>query len=316
MHPAKSVIFFTTSSGAGYGLLFALILGNILSALPTYPYFLLSAYAVSFVLIGCGLLSSTFHLGHPERAWRALSQWRSSWLSREGVLAVLTFVPAGIYASYLIFFSEEYFLSIEIIGVIAVVCCVSTVYCTAMIYASLKTVHAWSNWRVPAGYLLLSLTTGCVILSALMFFWGYQASFISVFAVALLLISAAWKHSYWQFLDRSKSASSPESATGLGEFGKVRQFEVPHTEANYLNKEMGFVVARKHSVRLRQIVFVCAFFVPAILLMLTLMLGAIGAGFAAGISIVSLAMGILVERWLFFAEAKHTVNLYYGAHEA
>jgi sulfite dehydrogenase (quinone) subunit SoeC len=316
MHPAKSVIFFTASSGAGYGLLFALILGNILDTLPSYPYFLLSAYALSFILIGSGLMSSTFHLGHPERAWRALSQWRSSWLSREGVLALATFVPAGIYASYLIFFSEEYFISVEIIGIIAAACCILTVYCTAMIYASLKTIHAWSNWRVPMIYLLLSLTTGCVILSALMLFWGYQAAYIIVLAIFLLLFSAALKLSYWQFLDGSKSPSSPESATGLGEFGDVRQFEAPHTEANYLIKEMGFVVARKHSVRLRQLVYIGAFFVPAILMTLSLLLGEIGAAVLAGISILSMAMGILIERWLFFAEATHTVNLYYGAREA
>ncbi|MEH6545618.1 MAG: DmsC/YnfH family molybdoenzyme membrane anchor subunit [Sneathiella sp.] len=316
MHPAKSVIFFTTSSGAGYGLLFALIFGNIFSILPTYSYFLLSGYAFSFILIGSGLLSSTFHLGHPERAWRALSQWRSSWLSREGVLALVTFIPAGIYASYLIFFSEEYFISVEIIGIIATICCVSTVYCTAMIYASLKTVHAWSNWRVPLGYLLLSLTTGCVFLSALMLIWGYQAGFISVLAIVLLLISGIWKKSYWQFLDGSKSASSPESATGLGEFGVVRQFEGPHTEDNYLIKEMGFVVARRHSVRLRQLVYISGFFAPILLLMLSLLLEGIGAAFAAGFSAISIAIGILVERWLFFAEAKHTVNLYYGATEA
>src|SRR6266702_1302037 len=77
--------FFTTSSGVGYGLLAWIGLLAPIGALPLTRQF----GAVSLLLaLGCitaGLLSSTLHLGHPERAWRAISQWRSSWLSREGV---------------------------------------------------------------------------------------------------------------------------------------------------------------------------------------------------------------------------------------
>ena len=93
MHPALSVIVFTTTSGAGYGLLAWLGLAHASGLLPVDGPLGWVALALSFVLITAGLLTSTFHLGHPERAWRALSQWRSSWLSREGVLAVVTYAP-------------------------------------------------------------------------------------------------------------------------------------------------------------------------------------------------------------------------------
>ena len=98
MHPAASVIFFTTASGAGYGLLFLLGLALPLGLIPADRWLGLVAMGLALGLIGLGLLSSTFHLGHPERAWRAFSQWRSSWLSREGVAAVATFLPAGLFA--------------------------------------------------------------------------------------------------------------------------------------------------------------------------------------------------------------------------
>ena len=97
MHPAKSVIFFTTASGAGYGLLFWLGLYGSLGLLPAGTWFAVVGFGLALVLVTAGLISSTFHLGHPERAWRALSQWRSSWLSREGVAAIVTYVPAGLY---------------------------------------------------------------------------------------------------------------------------------------------------------------------------------------------------------------------------
>src|SRR6267142_2766206 len=94
MHPAFSVIFFTTASGAGYGLLALVGVLAPLGLVPSDGRFGAAALGFAFVLITAGLLSSTLHLGHPERAWRAFSQWRSSWLSREGVASVLTYAPA------------------------------------------------------------------------------------------------------------------------------------------------------------------------------------------------------------------------------
>jgi DMSO reductase anchor subunit len=98
LHPAISVIFFTTASGAGYGLLAVLGIAAPAGLLPTQSWLGLSGLGLALALISAGLLSSTFHLGHPERAWRAVSQWRSSWLSREGVVALATYVPAGLFA--------------------------------------------------------------------------------------------------------------------------------------------------------------------------------------------------------------------------
>ena len=97
MHPPYSVIFFTTTSGAGYGLLALMGIFNLICWLPETPWFGLAGLGTALTLIIAGLLSSTFHLGHPERAWRAMTQWRSSWLSREGVVSVLTFIPAVLW---------------------------------------------------------------------------------------------------------------------------------------------------------------------------------------------------------------------------
>ena len=93
MKPAFSVIGFTTLSGLGYGMLFVLGLTTLLGLVPTERWLGVVALALALGSITLGLLSSTLHLGHPERAWRAISQWRSSWLSREGLAALVTYVP-------------------------------------------------------------------------------------------------------------------------------------------------------------------------------------------------------------------------------
>ena len=97
MKPAPSIIFFTVASGAGYGLLFWLGVLKPLGLLPASSLFGATAAIIALALITAGLCSSLLHLGRPERAWRALSQWRSSWLSREGVAAVITFLPATVF---------------------------------------------------------------------------------------------------------------------------------------------------------------------------------------------------------------------------
>ena len=100
MHPAYSVIFFTSASGGGYFLLTLLGVFGALGVLPPDPVLGLIAFGLAFAMVTAGLLSSTFHLGHPERAWRAFSQWRSSWLSREGVLSeMMRYVSRGFRAN-------------------------------------------------------------------------------------------------------------------------------------------------------------------------------------------------------------------------
>ena len=158
MNPAFSVIFFTTASGAGYGLIALFGIGAMLGLLPDDRWFGGISLGVALALVSAGLLSSTFHLGHPERAWRAFSQWRTSWLSREGVLAVLTFVPAGLL--WLVWVLCGPGIWTMILGPIAAALALATVWATAMIYASLKAIDAWYTPLTPASYLLFSAATG------------------------------------------------------------------------------------------------------------------------------------------------------------
>src|SRR5437016_14637005 len=136
MHPALSIVFFTTASGAGFALLLLLGLAVPLGLLPESSGFGFVALATAFALSTTGLVSSAFHLGRPERAWRAFSQWRSSWLSREGVMSVVTFVPAAIFGIGWVFFGVRSGL-VGICGILAAALAAVTIYCTGMIYASL-----------------------------------------------------------------------------------------------------------------------------------------------------------------------------------
>lgn len=310
MHPAYSVIFFTTSTGAGYGLAALLGLLAAFGLVPPNIWFGLVSFGLAFALIGAGLLSSTGHLGHPERAWRAFSQWRSSWLSREGVAAVASFVPMGLLALGWIFVGHAN-VWIMAAGLVTTLCAALTVSSTAMIYASLKPIAQWHSRFTLPGYLLYAATSGIVLLNMIMHLFGEASRTWEIAAIVLTLASWGWKRATWQHNDGVGLASDLNAATGLAG-GTVRSVEWPHTEENYLLKEMGFRVARKHQDRLRFIVQILAFALPAVLLALALSIGGIAGAALSVLAAVSQLAGLLGERWLFFAEAKHTVTLYYG----
>lgn len=312
MHPALSVIVFTTASGAGYGLLALLGLLAPLGLLPATFWFGAAALGLALGAITLGLLSSTAHLGRPGRAWRAMSQWRSSWLSREGLLALLTYLPAGLFAlGWLRYASVTGPWAAA--GLAAAALAVATVYCTGMIYASLKPIQRWHNgWVVPV-YLLLALMTGALWLEALARPFGLSRPAFGWLAAGAILAALAAKCGYWLYIDRSRSRSTAGTATGLGRFGRVRLLEPPHTSENYLLKEMGFRIARKHAARLRRLALLLAFLAPLALTGAAMVLPYWPAAAASLLAALSATIGVLIERWLFFAEAKHAVTLYYGA---
>jgi DMSO reductase anchor subunit len=306
MKPAPSIVFFTVASGAGYGLLFWLGVLKPLGLLPANTLFGATAAIIALALIAAGLCSSLLHLGRPERAWRALSQWRSSWLSREGVAAVLTFLPAIIFLIALAHGETSLMLPA---GLLSAVGAAVTVYCTGMIYASLKPVKEWHHPMVAPGYLLFASFSGAALLAMLSGFWG-GGFFPALVAAALGMAALFFKRAYWASVDATPAASTRESATGLGFIGTVRPLESPHTESNYLLREMAFRVARVHAAKLRSIALLLGFALPALFFCLAIILGG-GLAIALGVLAAASALaGLLVERWLIFAEATHTVALY------
>ncbi|MGE8942585.1 dimethyl sulfoxide reductase anchor subunit family protein [Leptospira interrogans] len=315
MHPAYSVIFFTTSSGAGYGLLSWLAVCGPLGLVPQTWSFGLVALGLAFALITAGLLASTAHLGRPERAWRAFSQWRSSWLSREGVAAVATYVPAGILGIGWVFLERTDGI-FALAGILAAIMAIVTVVCTGMIYASLPTIRSWHQSLVTPVYVALALATGAVVLNFLLLLFGSLTSWAPWLAVVTL--AAAWilKAASWAQSDEAARSYTVEQATGLGRFGKVRPLEPPHTQPNYVMREMGFEIGRKHAQKLRRMSVVLLFVAPALLSVLVLLAGWSIGFLLALLAVGSAAVGVLVERWLFFAEAEHVVMLFYGRNAA
>ncbi len=307
MNPAYSVIFFTTASGAGYGLLALLGLVGVAHGRASSISFGVVSIILALALVTAGLLSSTAHLGRPERAWRAFSQWRSSWLSREGVASIITYPMAlafGLTWSGLIDLPNL----IAPLGIATALMCAITVFCTAMIYAQLKTIPAWSNGFTVPVYLVFALASGSALLNVVSYCFGrFQTeagNFMAFLTIILTFAVIVLKWLYWRWLRRRKKQHTMAQATGLGE--GVKQWEVPHTSVNFIMKEMGYQVGRLHAYRLQRLTMLlldAAFF---------LLLFAPKVPWLVFIAAAAILLAAWVERWLFFAQAEHVVGLFYG----
>jgi DMSO reductase anchor subunit len=288
MHPAASVIIFTSLSGLGFGLLFFLGLDRpVVSGWVAFTFFL-----IAYVLAVGGLLASTFHLGNPQRAMKAFSQWRTSWLSREGVVSVAALLVMGLYAALLIFAD----IRIAPLGWLGSALCIATVYCTSMIYGQLKTVPRWNMPTTPTLFILYSLAGGALLSAQLPF-----ALFALVILTAVQILS--WVRGDMSF---SQAGHTIETATGLGDLGKVRLLESPHSGENYLTREMVHVIGRKHGQKLRVIAALCLGIIPVAMLLFFPV-----THLSVLLIILLHVIGLFVSRWLFFAEAEHVVGLYY-----
>lgn len=288
MHPAPSLILFTVLSGLGFGLL--VWLGFGLRAPIGLAAFVL--FALGYGLAGAGLVAAAFHLGHPERALKAFTQWRSSWLSREAVLAAATLAIMAPHAAGSVFWSTP----LPVFGVLGAVLALATIMATAMIYAQIRAVPRWCHWSTPPVFVLAALAGGALLAAQM----TLAAWLMAGLGVAMVL---HWRQGDQRF---AAAGSDAGTATGLGALGQVRLLEPPHSGRNYLLREMVHVVGRKHAHKLRLIALGLGAVLPAGLLLLP-----------AGYLLIVLALlahiaGMLAQRWLFFAEAEHVVGLYYG----
>lgn len=289
MHPAPSIILFTVLSGFGFGLISIIGLLQFLSEISMFDLIIYSIIGVIFATVG--LVSSFFHLANKKNAIKSLSQWQTSWLSREAIASIFCLIIVFgniIWAVYQNNYVSE-------VGVVLFFLSLFTIFTTSMIYAQLKTVPSWNNALTPAIFVCAALTGGAILLT------DYAS-------LVLLLVFGTLQISFWYIADRGfqDKETSVGTALGYNKNEEIRPFDVAHTNRNYLLNEMVYKVARKHSVKIRYISFFMAFVFPMSLILI------FPNNFSVSVSAITIHLiGIYFSRWLFFAEAKHSVSFYY-----
>jgi len=309
MNPAFSVIFLTTLIGAGQGLFLAIYGVELATALHLLAIknsatLFIWGSAFSLVLTGLGLIASFFHLGHPERAWRAAAMWRSSWLSRE-VIALPAFMALVLAYGWAHYAGAA--LTLEL-GAAASVLCIALFICTGMIYACIKFLQEWASPLTLVNYFLLGSASGFTLATALAAF--VEPDLIGPLAMAAIALTLAGFAMRVLSLVRNstlKPKSSLQSATGIYH-PRIVQKSQGFMGGSYNTRQFFHSKTPFMLKSIKSIFLICAFVIP--LLLLSAGLGAASAGFFCAAFLVQYA-GLIAERWFFFAQANHPQNLYY-----
>jgi len=315
MRPAFSVIFLTTLIGAGQGLFVALYLAALGASagwLPeaTHRFHAIGA-ALAVALTAAGLFASVFHLGRPERGWRAASQWRTSWLSREIIVLPLFTAGAFFYALAHGLASGDADTRFTVaLGALTALAALALYVCTGMIYACLKFLQEWATPLTVINYTLLGLASGFTLATAYAAFLAPAlAPFFGTGAHGLGAAAFASRAASLARNARLRPKSTPQTAIGI-RHPRIVQTSMGMTGGAFNTREFfhGRTAATLRAVRWTFLMLV--FPVPAALLAVGLAWEA-AAPLAAAFAVQYL--GLLAERWFFFAEARHPQNLYYQA---
>lgn len=318
MKPALSIVFFTVSSGAGLGLLAWIALADLVAPGSLSTPVAWRGATLGLTLLAAGLASSVLHLANPRNAWRALSRFRTSWLSREAVFAAVLFPVAVIYIGLTLARSGGVWRSL--FGLATCLLAWAVLFATAMIYASLKPIRQWHTAWTPVNYLLLGHWSGALLLATIVAAYDAASRMLLTLALLVGVAALAAKLAYWASIGErasgTRSAPTLERAIGVAAgvrgpgpmtVAQARLLDAGHSHGTFLTREFGFELARQHARFLRAAALVLGFGVPLAWLLLAVPYWQVGLGAAAcGI------IGLLAERWLFFADARHTVRLYHG----
>lgn len=321
MHPAFSVIFLTTLIGAGQGLFLAIFTGQVYSVARFLPVQDDAFYAfgslVALVLLVAGLGASFFHLGRPERGWRAASMWRTSWLSREVIILPITMALIFAYGvAHWMGWTQTWFrvgeaLEVDatlVLGILATLASVALFIATAMIYASIKFIEEWHSTFTVFNFTLLGMASGFTLAAA---YTAYMDSplvpFFGTWAVVLTLAAFVSRGGHLLRNARLRHQSTTQSAIGI-RHSVMRQKSQGATGGSFNTREF-FHGRSETTVRIvRNVFLVMVFPLPVLLILLAYLIA------SSTLPILAFAiqyLGLLAERWYFFAEAKHPQNLYY-----
>lgn len=324
MRPDFSVLLLTTLIGAGQGLFLALFtvqlyaLAAVLPAPDGHAFYAHGSLLALVFLVG-GLVASFFHLGRPERAWRTATKWRTSWLSREVIVlpalmgVVFLYGVAHLLGWKPVVLTLPSGLALDAtvgLGVAGTLLAFALYLCTAMIYACLPFLREWASPLTVANYTLLGGASGFTLAAAFSAWTAPEVThFLAGWALVITLLGAVSRIASLVRNARLRPKSTIQTAIGI-KHPNIVQKSVGFLGGSFNTREFfhGRTAGALRSVKWAFLV--AAFAVPLAMLAIG---GPRGSGPVLALAFVVQYVGLLAERWFFFAQANHPQNLYYQA---
>jgi sulfite dehydrogenase (quinone) subunit SoeC len=304
MNPAMSVVVFTTLCGAAQGLVVTLAVLVMGGVLPPDESCVSLGLALAVVMLVVSLAVSFMHLGRPERAWRAVMMWRTSWLSREVIVLPVFIAVVGLWwlASRAGYFSP-------VLPLLSVLVSLLLWYCTAMVYMCIRFLQEWAHPYTLVNYTLIGLSSGLILTGALVEMVGPDELAATLAPWALLVTVTAWCTRALS-LRRNRDLrpkSTLQSAIGV-RAQVIQQKSMGMSAGSFNTREFFHRASRAGLKNIKWGFLTLGFAIPTLLLVVILVTNAASLWWVA---VPLQYAGLLGERWFFFAQARHPQNLYY-----
>jgi DMSO reductase anchor subunit len=194
------------------------------------------------------------------------------------------------------------------VGIVGTVLCFALFIATAMIYACLKFLQEWHSPLTVINYTLLGTASGFTLATAysalmapeLVTLFGTWATIITLTALVSRTASLVRN-------SRIKHKSSLQTAIGV-RHTNIQQKAMGLMGGSFNTREFFHGAKMGLFKSVKWIFLVLVFLVPVILLAMGMSSSSINMLFSA---FVAQYIGLLAERWFFFAQANHPQNLYY-----
>ena len=304
-------ILHSTLTGCGFGILIWMSFFAFFSAVEPNRMFGLASFGLALAIISLGTWTSIIGLSKPKLFWITFTQWKTNWGSRHAIMSLASILAAIVFAVGWVGFGD-YGNFWRLISGLTVFFAMGAIVSTAMTYASIRTIRAWFNPHTIRVMICMGLWTGVVWFNMFAQLFGLHTPVIGIILIITGIATLIFKRKYWIFIDRSPTWVSPESAFGSwsSESAKVRATAT--TFENYIHHQLGPTSDRKQIEKLRRRSFLLYLLVPFCACTMPVEMDFWIRMPAAILASTSVIAGVLVERWLFFTEAKHTAMLYYG----
>ena len=320
MNPAFSVIFLTALIGTGQGLFLALYTGESYATVELLPRqedaFYIIGSVISLVFLLAGLVASFFHLGHPERAWRAAACWRTSWLSREVIVLPMVMGLVALYGlSHYMDVGPELFgirkdphnLVTLLIGALGAIATFALFICTGMIYACIRFIQEWATPLTVINYLLLGTASGFILASAYSVYYAPElVRFYSGWAIVITITALLTRSASLIRNGRIKRRTTLQTAIGV-RHQKITQRSQGLMGGSFNTREFFHGKTHLFLRSIKWVFLILVFPIPVSLLFF----GMNGNPELLILAFVIQYTGLIAERWFFFAQANHPQNLYY-----
>ncbi len=303
MRPATPLLVLTIGQGLAGGIIVCL-------AALMWMGRLTGPEAIVPVLVGLGTaavggMGSFFHMHNLKAARYVMRRLKTSWLSREALTTAIFGALLAVLTVWTLFDGAAVSsVGYQTLLVVTAATGVLAMWVTAMLYATIPAVLSWHTPLTVLNLMLVGITSGVAVTAG----WVSAVPSLWIGFAILLALTAAVKLLHWTHFRRAHGQIRAETGTGLP-FSPYRLQDTGTSKPPYRTQTQVWPVLHPALLRTVKLWTVGWLFVIPLAAVVVWQTGAWNG--ARWVLPVGAMLGVIAERWLFFADATHSSRVFF-----